>query len=74
MARRTESECFTVVCDHIFKILYPTRLLIASKNFISTVVEGRGTVSVARKTKRECFVTVCYQLFKISCKVMVTVC
>ena len=53
VASRTESECFTVVCDGIFKILHATRLLIASKNRTSKVVEGHGTNWVARRMESE---------------------
>jgi hypothetical protein len=52
VARRTESECFAVVCDHLFEILHSTRLLIASMNSTSKVVEGHGTIWVARRREK----------------------
>jgi hypothetical protein len=65
VARRTKSECFAVVCDHLFELLHPTQLLIASMNRSGKVVEGHGTTWVARRTESKCFAEVCDHLFEI---------
>ena len=55
MASRAKTECFVVICDHLFKVVHLTQLLITNKNRISKVVKGRGTIWVARRTESECF-------------------
>src|ERR1700679_1836045 len=64
VANRTETECFAVVRDCIFKIFHlfmavrQLRLLTASKNCTSKVAEGHETIWVANRTETECFASV----------------
>ena len=69
VASRGESECFAAICDRLFEIYHPTRLLITRKNRISKAFKGRGTIWVARRMKRERFalVTIAPTIWLIAC-------
>jgi hypothetical protein len=55
MARRAESECFAVVCDHLFEIFNSSQLLKASMESTGKVVEGTGTIWMARRVESKSF-------------------
>ena len=56
--RRMETNCFSVVCDHLFEFLRPTELRMGKKR-IGKLVEGSGTIWVARRMETEFYVALC---------------